>query len=65
MNELAKNYSPAEVEDKWYAYWMEHNLFGSTPDQREPYTIVIPPPYGPHAQQYHTGYPYTPCAYGG
>ena len=44
MNELAKNYSPAEVEDKWYAYWMEHNLFGSTPDQREPYTIVIPPP---------------------
>ena len=41
---LATNYNPAEVEDKWYAYWMEHNLFHSEPDGREPYTIVIPPP---------------------
>ncbi len=44
MNELAPKYNPAEVEDKWYAYWMEHKLFRSVPDEREPYTIVIPPP---------------------
>ncbi len=44
MNELAKTYSPSEVEDKWYSYWMEHDLFKSVPDEREPYTIVIPPP---------------------
>ncbi len=44
MNELATKYSPAEVEDKWYSYWMENNLFKSIPDEREPYTIVIPPP---------------------
>ena len=41
---LAPKYNPAEVEDKWYGYWMEHNLFHSEPDTREPYTIVIPPP---------------------
>ena len=44
MNELATKYSPAEVEDKWYGYWMKHDLFKSVPDEREPYTIVIPPP---------------------
>ena len=44
MNELAPKYNPADVEDKWYAYWMEHKLFRSVPDKREPYTIVIPPP---------------------
>ena len=44
MNELATKYSPAEVENKWYEYWMEHRLFRSEPDEREPYTIVIPPP---------------------
>lgn len=44
MNELAPKYNPSDVEDKWYAYWMEHKLFRSTPDNREPYTIVIPPP---------------------
>ena len=44
MKELATVYSPAEVEDKWYEYWMEHKLFHSEPDAREPYTIVIPPP---------------------
>lgn len=44
MNELAPKYSPAEVEDKWYAYWMEHKLFRSVPDNRQPYTIIIPPP---------------------
>ncbi len=44
MKELATVYNPTEVEDKWYAYWMEHKLFRSVPDAREPYTIVIPPP---------------------
>lgn len=44
MNELATKYNPAEVEDKWYAYWLKHNLFHSTPDAREPFCIVIPPP---------------------
>ena len=42
--ELATKYSPAEVEAKWYQYWTEHKLFASKPDEREPYTIVIPPP---------------------
>lgn len=41
---LATKYNPAEVEDKWYDYWMKHRLFHSEPDGREPYTIVIPPP---------------------
>lgn len=44
MNELATKYNPSEVEDKWYDYWMSHDLFKSVPDKREPYTIVIPPP---------------------
>ncbi len=44
MNELAPKYNPSDVEDKWYGYWMEHKLFRSVPDKREPYTIVIPPP---------------------
>ena len=42
--EIASKYNPAEVEEKWYQYWMEHDLFHSEPDDREPYTIVIPPP---------------------
>jgi valyl-tRNA synthetase len=44
MNTIAPKYDPSQVEDKWYAYWMEHKLFHSEPDKREPYTIVIPPP---------------------
>lgn len=40
----SKHYSPAEVESKWYAYWLEKEYFKSVPDDREPYTIVIPPP---------------------
>lgn len=44
MKELATKYSPTEVEDKWYDYWLSHDLFKSVPDAREPYTIVIPPP---------------------
>lgn len=42
--ELATKYSPDEVESKWYNYWLEHKLFESKPDTREPYTVVIPPP---------------------
>ena len=44
MNELSTKYDPKEVEDKWYEYWMEHRLFHSEPDGREPFCIVIPPP---------------------
>ena len=42
--EIASKYNPANTEDKWYAYWMERDLFRSTPDDREAFTIVIPPP---------------------
>ena len=42
--ELATKYDPQAVESKWYEYWLEHKLFSSKPDGREPYTIVIPPP---------------------
>ncbi len=41
---IAKTYQPKKVEDKWYSHWMEKGYFHSTPDEREPYTIVIPPP---------------------
>lgn len=44
MSEISKTYSPKETESKWYKYWMENNFFRSVPDEREPYTIVIPPP---------------------
>lgn len=39
-----KHYNPTEVEDKWYSFWQAGGYFSSTPDGREPYTIVIPPP---------------------
>ncbi|MGM9791492.1 MAG: valine--tRNA ligase [Candidatus Cryptobacteroides sp.] len=42
--ELSSKYNPSEVEDKWYAYWLKYKCFHSEPDNREPYTIVIPPP---------------------
>ena len=42
--ELSAKYSPSEVENKWYEWWQEHKCFHSEPDDREPYTIVIPPP---------------------
>ncbi|MDR2847633.1 MAG: valine--tRNA ligase, partial [Bacteroidales bacterium] len=42
--ELPSKYDPAATEDKWYAWWMEHKMFKSVPDGREPYTVVIPPP---------------------
>ncbi|WP_228850666.1 valine--tRNA ligase [Aegicerativicinus sediminis] len=41
---LASKYNASEVESKWYNYWMEQNYFHSEPDDRQPYTIVIPPP---------------------
>ncbi len=44
MEEIASKYDPRAVEDRWYAYWMDHRLFHSEPDAREPFTIVIPPP---------------------
>ena len=42
--ELNAKYNPAEVEDKWYSYWINNRCFHSEPDSREPYTVVIPPP---------------------
>lgn len=44
MLEIATKYNPQATEDKWYAYWLQHNYFHSEPDNRTPYTIVIPPP---------------------
>lgn len=44
MTEIPSKYSPAEAEGKWYDYWMKNNYFHSEPDDREPFTIVIPPP---------------------
>jgi len=41
---ISTKYQPKAAEDKWYNYWMEHKFFRSVPDEREPYTIVIPPP---------------------
>jgi valyl-tRNA synthetase len=42
--EIAKNYEPQIAQEKWYQYWIEKGYFHSTPDHREPYTVVIPPP---------------------
>ena len=44
MIEIPSKYDPSAIEDKWYKYWMGNNFFHSEPDEREPYTIVIPPP---------------------
>ena len=41
---IPSKYDASQVEGKWYEYWMKHNYFHSTTDEREPYTIVIPPP---------------------
>ncbi|MDQ8003229.1 MAG: valine--tRNA ligase [Pedobacter sp.] len=41
---ISTKYNPQETEDKWYSYWLEKRFFHSEPDEREPYTIVIPPP---------------------
>jgi valyl-tRNA synthetase len=42
--DIPSKYNPRETEEKWYKYWLENELFHSEPDDREPYTIVIPPP---------------------
>ena len=42
--ELSKHYDPAGTESKWYAHWLEKKYFNSSPDQRPPFTVVIPPP---------------------
>lgn len=42
--ELSKNYIPTEIEAKWYEHWVSQGYFSSKPDDREPYTVVIPPP---------------------
>ncbi len=42
--QIPSKYDASQVESKWYNYWMKHNYFHSKPDNREPYTIVIPPP---------------------
>lgn len=42
--DIPSKYNPENTEDKWYAYWLEHNIFKAVPDDRKPYTIVIPPP---------------------
>jgi len=44
MSKTSTNYNPQKTEDKWYKYWLDHKLFKSVPDKREPFTIVIPPP---------------------
>ncbi len=44
MSEIAKVYDPKSVEEKWYSHWLKHKFFRSVPDERQPYTVVIPPP---------------------
>jgi valyl-tRNA synthetase len=42
--ELSKNYIPALTEEKWYNHWIDKKYFESDPDERKPFTVVIPPP---------------------
>ncbi len=42
--ELSKNFEPQAIEQKWYSHWMNNGYFKSVPDEREAYTIVMPPP---------------------
>ena len=42
--EISSRYNPSQIEEKWYSYWMEKSYFHSEPDERKPFTIVIPPP---------------------
>ena len=44
MSSLDTRYAPQAIEEKWYKHWLEQNYFRSLPDERKPYTIVIPPP---------------------
>jgi len=41
---LSKNFEPQQVEDKWYQHWLDKKYFNSQPDDRKPFTVVIPPP---------------------
>src|SRR3569832_3005817 len=41
---ISTKYQPKDAEDKWYSHWLDQKFFRSVPDEREPYTIVIPPP---------------------
>ena len=43
-NSLSKNFEPQQVEEKWYSHWLEKGYFSSIPDERKPFTVVIPPP---------------------
>ncbi len=69
--ELASKYNPADVEGKWYEYWLDNKLFSSKPDGRERYTVVIPPPnvtgvlhMGHMLNNTDSGYIGTPCTHG-
>ena len=42
--DISKTYNPVEIEKKWYKHWLDKKYFHSEPDNREPFTIVIPPP---------------------
>ena len=42
--QISDKYNPQETEQKWYSYWLENNYFHSEPNEKPPYTIVIPPP---------------------
>lgn len=44
QREIPKQFDPAQIEDKWYAHWIRKDYFRSVPDEREPFTILIPPP---------------------
>ena len=44
LKEIPKQYNPSDTEVKWYSYWEKNGFFNSAPDDREPYTVVIPPP---------------------
>ncbi len=44
MSSLSKNFDPQQAEEKWYSHWMDKRYFNSSPDERKPFTIVIPPP---------------------
>ena len=44
MNTLSKNFEPQQVEETWYKHWLDKGYFNSTPDERKPFTVVIPPP---------------------
>ena len=65
--EIPSQYDPTTVEDRWTQAWEDAQAFRSVPDEREPYTVVIPPTqrdrcvaHGAHAQQHHSGRPGAP-----